>query len=75
MLTCLPPFQAAPLAGRVKFEVPWEEGEDIRQRLAWAGIPATLWVHPYPPRAAIEIPARVGRWEVLAALGLREPAH
>ena len=75
MLTCLPPFQAAPLVGCVKFEVPWEEGEDVRQRLAVAGIPATLWVRPYPPKAAIEIPARVGRPEVLAALGLREPAN
>jgi hypothetical protein len=75
MLTRLSPFQAAPLVGRVKFEVPWEEGEDIRQRLAGAGIPATLWVHPYPPKAAIEIPAHVGRPEVLAVLGLREPAN
>src|SRR5262249_47011972 len=73
MSSNFPDFKPSSLARRVMFEVPWDQGKKMLRRLTAAGIPATLWLDPWPRRAAIEVPADIKRVQILAALGLFPP--
>jgi hypothetical protein len=74
MSSNFPDFKPSSLARRVMFEVPWDQGKRMRRQLTAAGIPATLWLDPWPRQAAIEVPADIKREQILAALGLAPQA-
>ncbi len=57
-----------PVNGRLLFEVPLDKADAIRDRLADAGIPATVHLDP-DVRADIEVPADADP-QALAAAGL-----
>jgi len=61
-------FRPSFLIGRKQFEVPWQDAEHVRSRLAQHGIPATYVLDRTDRKAAIEVDAHVGADTVLAVL-------